>query len=132
MAREWTFRADPHRGLDGPGWPGPGAASPVLHRGRLYTINRAGVLSAADLNDGSQLWQVRAQGSFWATPVFAANHAYLASFDGKVQVVELGEKEGKLVASVDFGAPLQATPAIADGALYFRGDKKLWKIAAPK
>lgn len=108
---------------------GPGAASPVLHGGRLYTINRGGVLSCADPKDGEQLWQVRAQGSFWATPVFAGKHAYLASSEGKMQIIELGDKEGKLVGSVDFGEAHQATPALADGAIYVRTDKHLWKIA---
>jgi hypothetical protein len=39
--------------------------------------------------------------------------------DGQAEIIGKGKLEG----------PIQASPAISDGALYVRSDKHLWKIA---
>jgi outer membrane protein assembly factor BamB len=105
-----------------------GAASPVVHDGKIYTINRAGVLNCGRASDGGVDWQLRLKGAFWATPLLAGGHLYAANQDGEVQVVRLDDKKGEIVGTVVMGEPLLASPAVADGALYYRGDKHLWKI----
>jgi outer membrane protein assembly factor BamB len=107
-----------------------GAASPVVYDGKIYTINRAGVLNCGRASDGDVLWQLRLKGAFWATPLLAGGHLYAANQDGEVQVVRLDEKKGEIVGTNVMGEPLLASPAVADGALYYRGDKHLWKIEA--
>ena len=47
---------------------------------------------------------------------------------GLVRVVKLGE-QGELVGENDLGEPILGSPAVADGAIYFRSDAHLWKIA---
>ena len=46
-----------------------------------------------------------------------------------VQVVELGQKEGKIVATFDLGDEILASPAVADGAIYLRSNSRLHKLA---
>jgi outer membrane protein assembly factor BamB len=101
--------------------------SPVVHGSRVYVIKSPGILVCADAADGRMLWQLRLKGPFWATPVLAAGRLYCVNHDGLVQVVELG-KEGKLVGSSQIDAAILASPAMADGAIYFRSDAHLWKI----
>lgn len=108
---------------------GPGAASPIVDRGKLYTINRAPVLTCASTKDGEILWQHRLKGAFWATPVIAGNHLYAVNYDGTCQVIQLGDKKAETIESNDFGEPVQASPAVTGNAIYFRGEKHLWKIA---
>ena len=48
---------------------------------------------------------------------------------GLVQVVELGQKEGKIVATFDLGDEILASPAVADGAIYLRSNSRLHKLA---
>ena len=107
-----------------------GAASPVAHDGKIYTINRAGVLTCGRTIDGNVLWQLRLKGAFWATPLLAGSCLYAANQDGEVQVVRLSEKKGEVVSTNVMGESLLASPAVADAALYYRGDKHLWKIGA--
>lgn len=104
-------------------------ASPVVDRGRVYTVNGAGVLTCADAATAESIWKLRLKGPFWATPVIAGNYLYHVNQDGLAHVVELGETEGKLVAKNEFGEAVLASPAVADGALYVRSASKLWKIA---
>ncbi|MCH8924260.1 MAG: PQQ-binding-like beta-propeller repeat protein [Planctomycetes bacterium] len=107
----------------------PGAASPVVGDHEIYVANRAGVVTCADLASGKVLWKQRFKGPFWATPVLAGNHLYLVNFDGQAQVVTAGRGGGKLVSTNELGEEIQGSPAVADGALYVRNHKSLWKIA---
>ncbi len=106
----------------------PSNASLVIHLGKLYAINRAGVLTCANAQNGEILWRLRLEGSFWATPVVAGDYLYIPNDAGVCQVVKLGEK-GEIVAKNPLGEQLLATPAIAGNALYLRSDAHLWKIA---
>lgn len=110
----------------------PGAASPVVHERRIYIVNRAPVLVCASAESGEVSWQLRLKGAFWATPVIAGEHLYALNSDGACLVVKLGDKKGEIVATNEFGEGLQASPAVADDALYLRSDRHLWKIAEKK
>ncbi len=107
----------------------PATASPVVHGGRLYTLNNAGVLSCGKTVDGARLWQLRLKGPFSGTPLVAGKHLYCVGEKGHVQVVDTAAPEGKVVGELDLGEMLLATPAAADGALYVRSNTQLWKIA---
>ncbi|HPP53350.1 MAG TPA: hypothetical protein PK777_10395, partial [Thermoguttaceae bacterium] len=71
----------------------------------------------------------------WATPVISGNYLYAVSHGGLVQVVELPEpgaekeKIGRIVHTCRLDQGILATPALADGAIYFRSDRWLWKFA---
>ncbi len=45
-----------------------------------------------------------------------------------VQVVRLGDK-GELVGTTQIDPDVLASPAVSDGAIYFRTDQHLWKAA---
>lgn len=115
---------------------GPATASPLVIDGRVYNINGSGVLACANAKSAEILWQLRLQvplgektsrGVFTSTPVAADGHLYCFNEDGVAIVVQGGDM-GQIVASHDFAETILATPAIADGALYIRSDKHLWKI----
>jgi outer membrane protein assembly factor BamB len=111
----------------------PGAASVIVDGGKLYIINRAGVLNCASADDGKVNWRVRLEGEFWGTPVLAGNRLYSISQKGKGQVVEMSAdgKKGEIVGTGQLEGEIMSSPAIADGALFVRSDGYLWKIAAP-
>jgi outer membrane protein assembly factor BamB len=106
------------------------AASPVLHQGRLYVVKPPAILVCGDAESGEILWQLRLGGRFWATPVAAGDHLFAVNHDGLVHVVRLGD-EGQLVGKFQIDKAMLASPAVADGAVYFRSDEHLWKIASP-
>ncbi len=105
-----------------------GNASPVAVDGRVYVVKPPAILICADAADGSVLWQVRLKGPVWSTPVVADGHAYVVNHKGLVQVVRLGEK-GELVGTTQIDPDVLASPAVSDGAVYFRTDRHLWKAA---
>jgi outer membrane protein assembly factor BamB len=107
----------------------PGAASPVVNAGRIYTVSNAGVLACGNASSGEVLWQLRLKGRFWATPVMAGDYLYFINSKGLAQIVQTGDKKATVVSTYDFGEGIQGSPAVADGAMYVRSDKRLWKIA---
>jgi len=113
-------------------WHGPrlqtSSASVVAAAGRVYTLKSPGILVCGDAADGSQLWQLRLTGPFWATPVVAGGYLYAVNHAGLVQCVQLG-REGKLVGTSQIDPGILASPAVAEGAIYFRSNTHLWKIA---
>lgn len=107
----------------------PATASPVAVGDLVFTLNRAGVITAAALADGEKVWQLRLKGPFSATPIAAGNRLYAVNEDGLLQVVEWTLEGGDVVSTRDLNEAVLGTPAISDGALYVRSDKHLWKFA---
>ena len=127
-----ALQLDRPTGKPRPLWNAPklnfGAASPLAHNGRIFTINRAGVLTCGDAADGHVLWQLRLKGAIWGTPVIVGDCVYAVNRDGLGQVVRLAEK-GAVIGEGPLGEEVLSSPAVADGALFIRGSKHLWKIA---
>ncbi len=106
-------------------------SSPVAFGNRILQVRNPAILTCADLESGRKLWDLRLEGSVWATPLVAGQYAYVASYEGNVFVVRLGEK-GELVSTNFIGKGILASPVAAGGALYFRNDTQLIKVAASK
>lgn len=108
---------------------GPGSSSPIIKDENAYVL-RGTLLMCVEAETGDKLWECRLKGSrFWATPVLAGDRIYTVADGGLCQVVDISGDEGTVVAEIELGEPVLGTPAIADGSLYIRGDKHLWKIA---
>jgi outer membrane protein assembly factor BamB len=109
----------------------PGAASTIVSKGRMFAINRAGVLVCADVADGHIAWRVRLEGEFWGTPALAGNLLYCVNQKGLTQVVRISDdgSRGEIAGKGQLDGTIQCSPAISDGALYLRSDQHLWKIA---
>ena len=103
-------------------------ASPVVCDGRVYVLKSGGVLVCVDAATGKTVWQLRLRGSFWATPAVAGGRLYAVNHNGLIQVVRLGAT-GTLEATRQIDAGILASPAVADGAIYFRSNENLWKFA---
>ena len=107
----------------------PDTASPLVHRDRIYSLNSAGVLTCGDIDSGKRLWQLRLDGPFGGSPVVADNHLYAFNEEGKAQVVDLSAPEGRIAGEMDLGEMIQCSPAVSNGALYVRSNRRIWKIS---
>jgi outer membrane protein assembly factor BamB len=105
-----------------------GASSPIAHDGRIYTINRSGVLNCGDAATGDVLGQLRLKGQIWGSPALVGDRLYVVSRDGLGQVVQVGAKP-EVIGEGAIGEEVLSSPAVADGALYVRAAQHLWKIA---
>ena len=106
----------------------PATPSPLSYQGRVFTLNRAGVLTAASAKSGDVDWQLRLKGPYSSTPVIGAGHLFAFSEKGYAQIVDLTGAKGKVVSELDFAETILCTPAIANGSVFVRSDGHLWKL----
>ena len=106
-------------------------ASPVLHDGRLYVLTDSGLLSCWDVKTGKAHYQQQRLPkayNFKASPVGANGKLYLASEEGEVIVVRMGDTFEVLATNVMKDESFLATPAVIDGGIYLRGKNTLYAI----
>lgn len=107
----------------------PGTASPIVIGDKVFVINGAAVLIAAEADTGETLWKTRLEGPFSGSPVAAGNFLYVfAEREGLGQVVDLSGEEGVVTGSVALGEMILCTPALANNAVFVRSDSHLWKL----
>jgi outer membrane protein assembly factor BamB len=70
----------------------PSWASPILHEGLAYWINRSGVVFCFDARTGQQVFAERTPQSCWATPFAIGQRIYLFGKDGLVTVLKAGRE----------------------------------------
>jgi outer membrane protein assembly factor BamB len=96
--------------------------SPVLYQGLLYVSKNNGVFAVFDAVTGEKVYQERlgdGTTGFTASLVAADGKVYFTSEDGDVFVVKAG-RTYELLSKSPLGDYAMATPAIANGTLYFR------------
>ena len=103
--------------------------TPIAISNRVYGCSDGGVVTCFDAQSGRIVYSERlgiAQG-YTASPVSDGRHLYLAGETGKVLVVPVGD-QFSIAATNDLGDLCLATPAISDGAIFFRTRTKLIAI----
>jgi outer membrane protein assembly factor BamB len=103
-------------------------SSPLFYRGRVYVVQDGGRVTCYDAKTGDKLYEqerLDAAGQYYASPVAADGHIYLASTRGTVIVIEAGDTL-KIVAKNDLKESILATPAIVDNRLVVRAAEHLW------
>ncbi len=108
----------------------PEVPSPLYHQGHVYFVKNGGILTCLELETGKRLYRFRTggRGTHYASPIIAGNRLITTAGDGRVTVIQLGEK-ATILASNDLNEPTFATPAIDDGVLYIRTHQSLFAFA---
>ena len=100
----------------------PNTPSPLLYRNVLWLVKDGGIVTTLDPRDGRAIKQGRLRNAidkYWASPVGANGAVYMTSESCKVSVLE-PEGQWKVRVTNSFDDQCFATPAIADGKIYFR------------
>lgn len=129
-------------GLELPG-PGPSAApkrlwenrkdfpyvpSPLARGEHVYFVNDTGIAGCYHARTGKRVWFERlTESGFHSSPLLIDGKVYAASTTGDVYVFA-AEPTFKLLAHNELGEMVRATPAVADGLLYIRGEQHLFCI----
>jgi outer membrane protein assembly factor BamB len=79
-------------------------ASPIVHQGLAYWINRAGVIFCFDVETGEKVYSQRIKQGGWATPFAVGDHVYVFGKDGVTTVLAAG-KEFKVLAENQLWTP---------------------------
>ncbi len=109
--------------------------SPVLADGKLYMLTDSGMLSCLDAKTGQAHYSQQRFGkayNFKSSPVAANGKLYMASENEDVIVVKMGEQFEILATNTMPDETFIATPAIAGGDIYLRGQQTLYCIRGGK
>jgi outer membrane protein assembly factor BamB len=98
---------------------GPHTASMLVVGDDLYYVSDAGT--------GKVRWAERIPGNYSASPIAAEGRVYFQNETGIGTVVRAA-KEYQILATNALGEATLASPAPADGALFIRSEKHLWRI----
>jgi outer membrane protein assembly factor BamB len=101
--------------------------SPVCVGEYYYFLEDNGWANCLRADSGERLWRERMPGKYSASPVAGDGKVYFANEAGLVTVVEAGPKF-RVLARNELGETLVASPAVAGGRLYLRGDRHLYCI----
>ncbi len=106
-------------------------ASPLIHRGRVYFVNKVGVIFCLDLQSGEELWHTRIDGECWASPLAAGDRIYFFTIEGKAIAIRADNKFEKLAESElsPDGSRVYGVAAV-DNALLLRCGRKLIKVSS--
>lgn len=106
--------------------------SPVLHDGKLYLLTDNGQVSCLDAATGKPFYQqerLPKPYNFKASPLAAAGRLYLASEEGDVIVLKLGETLEVLGTNTLTDQSFIASPIVAENDLYLRSRTHLFRIS---
>lgn len=104
--------------------------SPILYGHYLYLTTDRGILTCLDAKTGQVKYEggrVPIPATFTASPVAVDGKILLTSEDGDTFVIKAGPVH-QIVGTNSVGEPVYASPAIADGRIYIRGEKNLYAI----
>jgi outer membrane protein assembly factor BamB len=110
-------------------------ASPVLYDNKLYVVTDNGMVSAFNAATGEPYYaQTRLPKSYnlKASPVGANGKLYVATEDGDVVVLKMGEKFEVVATNTLADQIFIATPVIAAGEIFLRGQNTLFCISEKK
>ena len=110
-------------------------ASPVLFDNKLYVVTDNGLVTAFNATTGEPYYaQARLSKSYnlKSSPIGANGKLYLAMEDGDVVVLKMGEKFEVIATNHLADQIFIATPVIAAGELYLRGQNTLFCISEKK
>jgi outer membrane protein assembly factor BamB len=107
--------------------PAEKVATPVLVDGLLFFASDTGVAFCVDIDKKSLAWRERLGGRFFASPVAQGNYVIFVDESGKVSVVAR-DRRFKLVAEIEMGEKVYATPAPQADGLLIRGATNLFYL----
>jgi len=106
--------------------------SPILYGEYLYLTSDRGVLTCLDAKTGEVKYEggrVPVPATFTASPIAFDGKILLTSEDGDTFIVKAGPKH-EIVGTNSVGEPVYASPAVADGNIFIRGERNLYCIGS--
>jgi outer membrane protein assembly factor BamB len=112
----------------------PYTPSPLVIGDYMYLLGDGGILRCVEFKTGNLVYEQRVDGvqgsaKFFSSPVAADGKIYCGSQQGDLIVIKAGPKFERISAT-RLGAPINATPAIANGRIYIRTARELLAIGA--
>lgn len=97
-------------------------SSPVLHRGKLFTISSTGIMVCYEARSGNVLWRQRigsGLGAFYASLVAADDKVYAVRSNGTTYVIA-AEDKFRMISVSSLAEDMYASPAFGGNCLLLR------------
>jgi outer membrane protein assembly factor BamB len=104
--------------------------SPILYGEYLYLTTDRGILTCLDARTGEVKYEggrVPIPATFTASPIAFDGKILMTSEDGDTFVIKAGPKH-EILGTNTVGEPVYASPAVADGNIFIRGERSLYCI----
>jgi outer membrane protein assembly factor BamB len=105
--------------------------SPIVLDRRMYYAEDGGWGVCLDVENGKRIWRERLGSKQQASPTAGDGKLYFAGESGVITVVKLGDAFEELARN-DLGENVVASPAIANGRVFIRGDRHLFCIGSKR
>jgi outer membrane protein assembly factor BamB len=106
--------------------------SPILYGDYLYLTTDRGILTCIDVKTGEVKYEggrIPIPATFTASPVAFEGKILMTSEDGDTFIVKAGPNH-EIIGTNSIGEAVYASPAIADGRIFIRGEKNLYCIGS--
>lgn len=107
-------------------------ASPLVHAGHVYFVNKAGVAFCLDEATGAPRWNARLSGSCWASPIGAGKRVYFFGKDGTTTVVGTAPTLEKLAENKLPTDDRVYGVAVIENGFLVRAGRELIRIGKPE
>ena len=104
--------------------------SPILYGDYLYLMTDRGIVTCLEARTGAVVYEggrVPVPATFTASPVAFGDKILLTSEDGDTFVMRAGPRH-EITHTNSLGEPVYASPALANGVIYIRGERHLFAI----
>jgi outer membrane protein assembly factor BamB len=108
--------------------------SPILYGEYLYLTTDRGILTCLDAKTGEVKYEggrLPIPATFTASPIAFEGKILLTSEDGDTFVIKAGPKH-EILGTNSVGEPVYASPAVADGKIFIRGEKNIYCVHQSK
>lgn len=106
----------------------PNTPSMLMKGDELYTVADNGIVSCLDAKTGEIHWQERTARGCSASPLLHGEHLYILDEYGTTTILRAGRTFEKVAENKLDGERTLASPSAADGALFIRTEKALFRI----
>lgn len=84
-----------------------------------------------NIETGQDVWEDRIPGQHLPSPILVGDRLYFSNDRGDTHVIKAGPRF-EILAKNQLPDAMTASPAVADGALFIRTKKHLFKLATPR
>ncbi len=108
--------------------------SPILYGDYLYLTTDRGILTCLDAKTGEVKYEggrIPIPATFTASPIAFEGKILLTSEDGDTFVIKAGPKH-EILGTNSVGEPVYASPAVADGKIFIRGENNIYCVQQSK
>ncbi len=108
-----------------------GCSTPAIRDGLVFITDCGGNIHCLDVDTGKPYWTHESKGEFWASTLVADGKVYVGNRRREFLILA-ASKQKRILATIEMGDAVCATPVAANGVLYVAARKTLYAIAKPE